>query len=101
MGRAGEVEPESVGARYGGGRCPVARRVQGKAAQPGRIGRGRRTRSSSRCPAARANAPKRRARTSARSEEHTSELQSLMRTSYAVFCLKKKTRADQHSQNSL
>src|SRR3546814_3301726 len=27
----------------------------------------------------------------ARSEEHTSELQSLMRTSYAVFCLKKKT----------
>src|SRR3546814_5497302 len=28
--------------------------------------------------------------TSDRSEEHTSELQSLMRTSYAVFCLKKK-----------
>src|SRR3546814_8009612 len=27
-----------------------------------------------------------------RSEEHTSELQSLMRTSYAVFCLKKKTK---------
>src|SRR3546814_8404433 len=27
---------------------------------------------------------------SARSEEHTSELQSLMRVSYAVFCLKKK-----------
>src|SRR3546814_5483776 len=26
-----------------------------------------------------------------RSEEHTSELQSLMRTSYAVFCLKKKS----------
>src|SRR3546814_10848421 len=26
-----------------------------------------------------------------RSEEHTSELQSLMRTSYAVFCFKKKT----------
>src|SRR3546814_3978401 len=29
--------------------------------------------------------------TLARSEEHTSELQSLMRISYAVFCLKKKT----------
>src|SRR3546814_5276191 len=29
---------------------------------------------------------------SARSEEHTSELQSLMRISYAVFCLKKKKR---------
>src|SRR3546814_7144883 len=30
-----------------------------------------------------------------RSEEHTSELQSLMRISYAVFCLKKKTN-DKH-----
>src|SRR3546814_11281520 len=29
---------------------------------------------------------------SRRSEEHTSELQSLMRISYAVFCLKKKTQ---------
>src|SRR3546814_8200170 len=32
------------------------------------------------------------ARACRRSEEHTSELQSLMRTSYAVFCLKKKTK---------
>src|SRR3546814_9291622 len=31
------------------------------------------------------------AQRSTRSEEHTSELQSLMRISYAVFCLKKKT----------
>src|SRR3546814_10486129 len=30
----------------------------------------------------------------ARSEEHTSELQSLMRISYAVFCLKKKTQLE-------
>src|SRR3546814_2014526 len=30
--------------------------------------------------------------TQARSEEHTSELQSLMRISYAVFCLKKKKK---------
>src|SRR3546814_9727548 len=30
----------------------------------------------------------------ARSEEHTSELQSLMRISYAVFCLKKKNNKD-------
>src|SRR3546814_10109750 len=30
-----------------------------------------------------------------RSEEHTSELQSLMRISYAVFCLKKKTQQTQ------
>src|SRR3546814_7568324 len=33
-----------------------------------------------------------------RSEEHTSELQSLMRISYAVFCLKKKTRQLQTSK---
>src|SRR3546814_6040792 len=31
------------------------------------------------------------------SEEHTSELQSLMRNSYAVFCLKKKTKYNQQS----
>src|SRR3546814_2894932 len=31
-----------------------------------------------------------------RSEEHTSELQSLMRISYAVFCLKKKTHNTKH-----
>src|SRR3546814_10491532 len=32
-----------------------------------------------------------------RSEEHTSELQSLMRSSYAVFCLKKKNHTKKHS----
>src|SRR3546814_1597347 len=32
-----------------------------------------------------------------RSEEHTSELQSLMRISYAVFCLKKKTKTNIHT----
>src|SRR3546814_3714845 len=32
-----------------------------------------------------------------RSEEHTSELQSLMRISYAVFCLKK-TKKEQHNK---
>src|SRR3546814_9114962 len=35
---------------------------------------------------------RRRLHIHARSEEHTSELQSLMRISYAVFCLKKKTK---------
>src|SRR3546814_3385740 len=34
-----------------------------------------------------------------RSEEHTSELQSLMRISYAVFCLKKKKQKKQVEQN--
>src|SRR3546814_2431994 len=41
-----------------------------------------------------------RARTwAARSEEHTSELQSLMRISYAVFCLKKK-HTDMHKHQT-
>src|SRR3546814_4627316 len=50
--------------------------------------------------------PKNRTRT--RSEEHTSELQSLMRISYAVFCLKKKkkthtttTKKRIHQHNSI
>src|SRR3546814_2669209 len=34
-----------------------------------------------------------------RSEEHTSELQSLMRISYAVFCLKKKKQKRNHTIN--
>src|SRR3546814_4165256 len=42
-------------------------------------------------------APKRDRHQQERSEEHTSELQSLMRISYAVFCLKKKkTHSNQH-----
>src|SRR3546814_6808421 len=39
-----------------------------------------------------------RAADDARSEEHTSELQSLMRISYAVFCLKKKTKTQTSEQ---
>src|SRR3546814_6610659 len=35
-----------------------------------------------------------------RSEEHTSELQSLMRISYAVFCLKKKKKLSEHIYNA-
>src|SRR3546814_8912023 len=35
-----------------------------------------------------------------RSEEHTSELQSLMRISYAVFCLKKKKNKKDHTTKS-
>src|SRR3546814_10899675 len=34
-----------------------------------------------------------------RSEEHTSELQSLMRISYAVFCLKKKKETETHTEH--
>src|SRR3546814_6030949 len=35
-----------------------------------------------------------------RSEEHTSELQSLMRISYAVFCLKKKNNRQKYEQKT-
>src|SRR3546814_1114191 len=35
-----------------------------------------------------------------RSEEHTSELQSLMRISYAVFCLKQNNKTTNHSHNT-
>src|SRR3546814_20110536 len=41
----------------------------------------------------------RRARPAGRSEEHTSELQSLMRISYAVFCLKKKKKQKNNDRN--
>src|SRR3546814_20186060 len=45
------------------------------------------------CPASRPAPPFHERNTgNFRSEEHTSELQSLMRSSYAVFCLKKKQR---------
>src|SRR3546814_8951197 len=36
-----------------------------------------------------------------RSEEHTSELQSLMRISYAVFCLKKNKQNNKHTKKHL
>src|SRR3546814_7985646 len=36
-----------------------------------------------------------------RSEEHTSELQSLMRISYAVFCLKQKKKINCHLQHDI
>src|SRR3546814_5161001 len=36
----------------------------------------------------------------ARSEEHTSELQSLMRISYAVFCLKKKKKTNKYLRHA-
>src|SRR3546814_2234952 len=38
--------------------------------------------------------------TSMRSEEHTSELQSLMRISYAVFCLKKQKQENEHNRHT-
>src|SRR3546814_5946776 len=43
---------------------------------------------------AKASMPEKSASPKSRSEEHTSELQSLMRISYAVFCLNKKQQSD-------
>src|SRR3546814_4352877 len=44
--------------------------------------------------------PPQQAQLSGRSEEHTSELQSLMRTPYTVFCLKKKTNTTTPETNT-
>src|SRR3546814_1141809 len=44
--------------------------------------------------------PARASEPEVRSEEHTSELQSLMRISYAVFCLKKKKIQDPYKRNT-
>src|SRR3546814_3669352 len=49
-----------------------------------------------RCPAS--VSPAERTACLGRSEEHTSELQSLMRISYAVFCLKKKKNKHTHTK---
>src|SRR3546814_6981342 len=61
---------------------PLPRRVAGQPVPPGH-------RLVSSCEARRCR----------RSEEHTSELQSLMRISYAVFCLKKKKNTTKHEAN--
>src|SRR3546814_4547916 len=50
---------------------------------------------------ARAGAQRRQQRVGMRSEEHTSALQSLMRISYAVFCLKKNTKHIRTKQSKL
>src|SRR3546814_3807479 len=72
--------------RAGGARPPrlLRRAPEGGAARPGRAPRPHHRRHGTR--------RRGRPRPPARSEEHTSELQSLMRISYAVFCLKKKTK---------
>src|SRR3546814_10061097 len=75
----------------------VARLVQGPpdGPGPGRAGPGRRARLA--VPAIAGQPPP---GAGPRSEEHTSELQSLMRNSYAVFCLKKKNIHKMTRKNS-
>src|SRR3546814_6782725 len=76
---------QAVGARVGAElHVPVERAGQIAAAKAPLLRSGR----GLEAPAIQSPSPAQRER-EARSEEHTSELQSLMRTSYAVFCLKK------------
>src|SRR3546814_7869530 len=101
----GETEGQRCGEQAGGGETdwgchvratPVVRRMPAVRRQWGNEGVGirgcrevrhRRSASSS-------------ARSPDRSEEHTSELQSLMRISYAVFCLKKKKKKRKAEQKT-
>src|SRR3546814_3589561 len=69
---------------YGGGDAARRNAAAGASASVDRLRFAGRRRHRDRCLAVRLSLPH------VRSEEHTSELQSLMRISYAVFCLKKK-----------
>src|SRR3546814_8414099 len=68
----------------------LSRKKQGSAGAPNQIAVSEGRASSRRSPSP----------TRLRSEEHTSELQSLMRISYAVFCLKKKNTHDKDEQQN-
>src|SRR3546814_8218034 len=68
-------------------------------AEVGRIDRPQRNRSTGSFATAAACCGDGAASLGSRSEEHTSELQSLMRISYAVFCLKKKKKTQINTQS--
>src|SRR3546814_8479317 len=72
------------------GRQVVASKVSGRCVRPFGCGRSRQEGRRSQC--SKDQVPSGVRGAGARSEEHTSELQSLMRISYAVFCLKKKNK---------
>src|SRR3546814_10599555 len=85
----------------GGDACAVGR---GAAAEPERAPAGRRHRHHRRAADAdgpAAELPVARGAAERRSEEHTSELQSLMRISYAVFCLNNKNTKTTHIRPAL
>src|SRR3546814_17940954 len=79
-----------------GGRTHPGRQIRGIAGEKGRCGMAGAPARQRLYPGGALTAPDARihAGQRSRSEEHTSELQSLMRISYAVFCLKKKTSYD-------
>src|SRR3546814_10872386 len=94
-----EADPESRRTRHAGAAAAAGTRnrrwrVQGLSrSEPEDASRLRRRRARQTCLVCRRNLQRCRYPDELwRSEEHTSELQSLMRISYAVFCLKKKKR---------
>src|SRR3546814_10445869 len=90
---AGREDEERIRAAGAG---PYPRHSQGRLCQLGRFfGTRQRRRNCRADPRGRQD----RARSGARSEEHTSELQSLMRISYAVFCLKNKKTKKKHNHS--
>src|SRR3546814_4706923 len=89
VGGVGGYPPVEV--LQGGANVVVVRRGASVGAVVEHVGRAcDRARGSIDCRATAQRVDHRRELTDIRSEEHTSELQSLMRISYAVFCLKKK-----------
>src|SRR3546814_10236052 len=84
-------EAPLVLAEHRAGRPPLSRPSRGGRQVPPRIRRHDRRHQPD--PDRRAMPADRDLQPRGRSEEHTSELQSLMRLSYAVFCLKKKTQS--------
>src|SRR3546814_5551258 len=81
-GGAGGCRRRPQGPQAGARRDPAAQERRGAAGAAGAVSRPR--------AAGGVGRPGRHRVLAGRSEEHTSELQSLMRISYAVFCLKKK-----------
>src|SRR3546814_6723841 len=100
------ARPARTGARArgpggGAGGCVAGARIDGAGRRAGRNREGGVRRGSAFAdPAGRDRSLRPAADHGDRSEEHTSELQSLMRTSYAVFCLKNKTETTIQKQNN-
>src|SRR3546814_9832672 len=85
--RAGRIRPRLLTRAH---RSRQERADQARVSSQEPVGESPRTRDRRRHPHRECCDPDLYRRTGSRSEEHTSELQSLMRISYAVFCLKKK-----------
>src|SRR3546814_8514382 len=94
-GKSKDNSPRSVGAASA---APTRRRVRVSLGRRNVQSRVVKTATSSPCSALRRRSRAPCHHSSFRSEEHTSELQSLMRISYAVFCLKKKN--NQHNSKT-